>query len=90
MSSIICLLESSTCFEQLCAHPEGDNCMNTTSGIITLKISEWSKIIKITRIHYLFVKSSCISAGPCTMCIIYVLVLKQCTLRGSWKQNSSQ
>jgi hypothetical protein len=25
--------------------------MNTTSGIITLKISEWSKITKITRIH---------------------------------------
>jgi hypothetical protein len=24
--------------------------MNTTSGIITLKISEWSKIFKITRI----------------------------------------
>jgi len=25
--------------------------MNTTSGIITLKISEWYKITKITRIH---------------------------------------
>jgi hypothetical protein len=25
--------------------------MNTVSGIITLKISEWSKITKITRIH---------------------------------------
>jgi hypothetical protein len=25
--------------------------MNTTSGIITLKINEWSKITKITRIH---------------------------------------
>jgi hypothetical protein len=25
--------------------------MNATSGIITLKISEWSKITKITRIH---------------------------------------
>ena len=39
------------CFEQLCAHPQEDNCMNTTSGIITLKISEWSKITKITRTH---------------------------------------
>jgi hypothetical protein len=29
-------LESSTCFEQPCAHPQEDNCMNTTSGIITL------------------------------------------------------
>jgi hypothetical protein len=26
--------------------------MNTTSGIITLKISEWSKITKITTIHF--------------------------------------
>jgi len=26
----------SECFEQLCAHPQEDNCMNTTSGIITL------------------------------------------------------
>jgi len=25
--------------------------MNTTFGIITLKISEWSEITKITRIH---------------------------------------
>jgi hypothetical protein len=36
ISSIICLFESSTCFEQLCAHPQEDNCINTTSGIITL------------------------------------------------------
>jgi hypothetical protein len=46
-TSIICLFESSTYFEKLCAHPQEDNCMNTTSGIITLKISEWSKITKI-------------------------------------------
>jgi len=48
---MICLFESSTCFEQLCAHPQEDNWINTTSGIITLKISDWSKITKITRIH---------------------------------------
>jgi len=30
------LFKSSTCFEHLCAHPQEDNCMNTTSGIITL------------------------------------------------------
>jgi len=36
MSSIICSFESSTCFEQLCAHPEEGNCINTTSGIITM------------------------------------------------------
>ena len=27
---------SSTCFEQLYAHPQEDNCMNTTCGIITV------------------------------------------------------
>ena len=45
VSSMICLFESSTCFEQLCAHPQKDNCINTTSGIITLKTIEWSKIL---------------------------------------------
>jgi len=30
---MICLFESSTCFEQLCVHPQEDNCINTTSGI---------------------------------------------------------
>jgi hypothetical protein len=34
-------IESSTCFEQPCAHPQEDNCINT-SGIINLKTSEWS------------------------------------------------
>jgi hypothetical protein len=48
---MICLFEPSTCFEQLCAHPQEYNCINTTSGIIILKISGWSKITKITRIH---------------------------------------
>jgi len=33
---IICLFESSICFEQLCAHLQEDNCINTTSGIITV------------------------------------------------------
>jgi len=36
ISSIICLFESSTCLEQLCAHLQEDNCINTASGIITL------------------------------------------------------
>jgi len=31
---MICLFESSTCFEQPRAHPQEDNCINTTSGII--------------------------------------------------------
>jgi hypothetical protein len=35
ISFIICLFKSSTCFKQHCAHPQ-DNCINTTSGIITL------------------------------------------------------
>jgi len=33
---MIRLFESSTCFEQLCAHPQEDNSINTTSGIIAL------------------------------------------------------
>jgi len=33
ISSMICLFESSTCFEQHCAHPQEDNCINTTSGV---------------------------------------------------------
>ena len=37
-SSMIHLFESSTCFEQLRAHPQEDNCINTTSGIITLLV----------------------------------------------------
>jgi len=41
--SIIYLFESSTCFEQLCAHPQEDNCINTSSGIITL--CEWPSSI---------------------------------------------
>jgi len=36
ISSMLCLFESSTCLEQLCAHPQEDNCINTTYGIITL------------------------------------------------------
>jgi len=34
--------------------------MNTTSGIITLKISEWSNITKITRIHRGCMQPRCI------------------------------
>jgi len=33
---MMCLYESSTCFEQLCAHPQKEKCINTTSGIINL------------------------------------------------------
>jgi hypothetical protein len=39
ISSIIRLFESPTCFEQLCAHPQEDNFINTTSGIITLCVT---------------------------------------------------
>jgi hypothetical protein len=35
---MICLFESSTCFEQLCAHPQEDNCINTP-GIITVLVA---------------------------------------------------
>jgi hypothetical protein len=34
LSSIIWLFQSSTCFELLCAHPQEDSCINTTSGIL--------------------------------------------------------
>jgi hypothetical protein len=34
-NTFIYLFESSTCFEQLCAYPQEDSCMNTISGIIT-------------------------------------------------------
>jgi hypothetical protein len=30
-----CLFKSSACFEQLCAHPQENSCIDTTSGIIT-------------------------------------------------------
>jgi len=33
---MICLFEYSTCFEQLYAHPQENNYINTTSGIIPL------------------------------------------------------
>jgi len=33
---LILLLHSSTCFEHYCAHLQEDNCINTTSGIVTL------------------------------------------------------
>jgi len=36
---MIHLFKSSTCFEQLCAHPQEDNCINTTSGIITVLVA---------------------------------------------------
>jgi hypothetical protein len=37
--SMICLFESSTCFEPLCAHPQEDNCINAASGIITVLVA---------------------------------------------------
>jgi len=33
---LICLLHSSTCFEQYCAHLQEDNCISTASGIVTV------------------------------------------------------
>jgi len=36
---MIRLFESSTCFEQPCAHSQEDNCINTTSGIITVLVA---------------------------------------------------
>jgi len=55
---MIRLFESSTCFEQIYAHPQEDDCMNKTSGLITLKTNEWSKIIKISRIRTSYCNSA--------------------------------
>jgi len=33
---MLCLFRSFTCFEQSCAPPQEGNCINTTSGIITV------------------------------------------------------
>jgi hypothetical protein len=65
--------------EQLCAHPQEDNCINTTSGIITLKISEWSKITKVTRIHH-----GCIAATMYSR--IFYSILK--TYLGDFKSHN--
>jgi len=34
---MIHLFESSTRFEQLCAHPQQDNCINTTSVLVAVR-----------------------------------------------------
>jgi hypothetical protein len=47
ISSIICLSESSTCFQQLCAHPQEDKCINTTSRIITLNAIDHSTVFRV-------------------------------------------
>jgi len=44
---IIRLFQSSTWFEQTRAHHQEVSCINTASGIVTLKTSGWSKITKI-------------------------------------------
>ena len=44
---MIRLFQSSTCFDQTRAHHQEVNSINTASGIVTLKTSEWSKINKI-------------------------------------------
>jgi hypothetical protein len=33
------MFESSTCFEQLCAYPQEDIYINTTSGVITVLVA---------------------------------------------------
>jgi len=40
-------LYSSTCFEHYCAHLQGDNCINTASGIVTL--FRWLFSTQVTR-----------------------------------------
>jgi hypothetical protein len=49
------LFQSSTCFEQARAHHQEVICINTASGIVTLKTSEWSKITKYSAAKLYFV-----------------------------------
>ena len=44
---LIHLLYSSTCFEHYCAHLQEDNCIGTTSGIVT--VFRWLFSTKVTR-----------------------------------------
>jgi hypothetical protein len=47
---VVCDLETSR-IGAPCTYDISNLRVNTASGIITLKISEWSKITKISRIH---------------------------------------
>jgi len=57
--------QSFTCFEQTRAHHQEVSCINTASGIVTLKTSEWSKITKI--------QFSCIVYNMQLNCILVIL-----------------
>ena len=67
---MICLFESSTCFEQLCAHPQEDNCINTTSGIITVLVAVFLLYIYVFLLYiyvfllyiYVFLLYDCVSS----------------------------
>jgi hypothetical protein len=43
----MCILESSTCFEQYYAHPQEVNCINTASGVVTL--CKWLACAQVKR-----------------------------------------
>jgi len=45
---VIRLFQSSTCFEQTRARHQEVNCINTVSGTVTLKASEWSNFFFIS------------------------------------------
>ena len=68
-------------------------CINTSSGIITLKTSEWSKITKITRIHCTcnattmysryfnnFTPLTCFQSDYTRCCINTIVLLKMSTV----------
>jgi hypothetical protein len=80
LSSIICLFESSTCFEQLCTHLQEDNCINTASGIscintfVLLKMStEFLETCRgFKQIHY---RRKCASSWSLTR------ITRKCTVK---------
>ena len=50
-ASIICLLESSTCFEQLCAHLKEDNCINPLNA----ELNPICHLLALLGVHFLHV-----------------------------------
>jgi len=68
--------------------------MNATSGIITLKTIEWSKITKITRIHRSRVAATMYSSYYLRNCVsvfffLPTRIIQRCTIRASLSRSPS-
>jgi len=73
VSSMILLFESSTCFEQVCAHPQEDNCMNTTTGIVNLYY--WPSGMQVKMVHLDLHTGRQLTHSDYTRSCIYTIVL---------------